>query len=184
MKPTDAELVKWSAERVLGLEVWTHKYYLCRSRQCKYGPADGLAIEVDGELWRFSRENFPDLHFNPLLSDAEAFAMVDAIIAEGAFWFKLQSPWDPMNQPDTNIWWAGFTAVGCTGWNGRPDHRASDPDRRRAIVLACLRLESGCLACCRTGEILPAGPSDAPVEICEACGGSGVAREELPTSRA
>lgn len=40
----------------------------------------------------------------------------------------------------TDPWWAGFTAQNCTGWNGRPDYAASDPDSLpTAICLAALR---------------------------------------------
>ena len=49
------------------------------------------------------------------------------------YWLRLISPFQP-GQP----WWAGFTSLGASGWNGRPDYEASGPTPMVAICRAAL----------------------------------------------
>ncbi len=58
---------------------------------------------------------------------------------------ELRSPFDrtPIVLPESKEtippqWICGFTPHGVTGWNGLPDHRASDGDGRVAILRAAL----------------------------------------------
>ena len=66
-----------------------------------------------------------------------AFELVAEIEARG-YWLRLVSPFQP-GQP----WWAGFTPLGVTGWNGRPDYEASGPTPMVAICRAALLTVSG-----------------------------------------
>lgn len=50
------------------------------------------------------------------------------------FHLQLTSPFQ-FNEP----WWAGFTPLGVTGWNGRPDFKASGDTAPLAICLAALK---------------------------------------------
>lgn len=58
--------------------------------------------------------------------------MVEKLAEEG-YWLKLTTPFEP-GEP----YHAGFTPNNTTGWNGRPDHAASDERPARAICLAAL----------------------------------------------
>lgn len=55
------------------------------------------------------------------------------------YWLKLTSPFDP-SDPNLNQWHAGFTPHSTTGWNGRPDWRASGDTAMLAICRAALKV--------------------------------------------
>jgi hypothetical protein len=65
----------------------------------------------------------------------EDACMVVEAMGKRGFWARIQSPWDP---PEYNVYHAGFTAHGNTGWNGRPDFGVADESVCRAICLAAL----------------------------------------------
>ena len=131
--PTDAELLCEWAEKVMGWKVEsgpTKRHPSATKNAFYFTPPDRSEIfcwNVEGE-WRGG--------WNPLTSDNDLWAGVDAICALG-YWFRLQSPWESKEARNPD-WRAGFTAQGCSPWNGRMDFEAQDPDRRRAIFLACL----------------------------------------------
>ena len=49
------------------------------------------------------------------------------------YWLRLTSPWRP-----GDLWSAGFTPLGVTGWNGRPDFEALARTPMEAICHAAL----------------------------------------------
>lgn len=56
---------------------------------------------------------------------------------------KMSSDWhmrllSPFRKGD--LWWAGFTPLGSTGWNGKPDHEASAETAPLAICRAALKV--------------------------------------------
>jgi hypothetical protein len=70
-------------------------------------------------------ESFPVLLFgrnaclsrwNPLESIADAWMIVDRM-AQLGWWAQLQTPAD-----GSASYWCGFTSVGFTAWNGKPDY--------------------------------------------------------------
>lgn len=46
---------------------------------------------------------------------------------------RIKSPFTP-----GNLWWAGFTPHGVSGWNGSPDHQVGDVTLRGALWRAVL----------------------------------------------
>ena len=67
-----------------------------------------------------------------LLSWSGIGLVVEAMREKG-WWMRLDSPFNA-----TEPYWAGFTPLNTTGWNGRPDHKASDPIPWRAVYIAAL----------------------------------------------
>lgn len=73
-------------------------------------------------------------------------ATLRAMAAQG-FWSEVRSPFmrEPGGTLDTG-WWVGFTPLGTTGFNGRPDFAASGPNfaiaaaRAAVIAMKCRRL--------------------------------------------
>ena len=61
-----------------------------------------------------------------------AFELAIEMEARG-YWLRLISPFQA-GEP----WWAGFTPLGTSGWNGRPDYEASGPTPMVAICRAVL----------------------------------------------
>lgn len=49
------------------------------------------------------------------------------------WWCRITSPFEP-GEP----WFVGFTPLGWSGWNGRPDHEAGDAAAPMAAALAAL----------------------------------------------
>ena len=124
---TDNELIRAAAERVMG---WAVIPFHAKIEKKIYpalieNASHDWCLIADKRSW--ARK------WNPLASDADAFMLVDAIHSRGEYWFRLTTRWDKVN------WSAGWTTQECTGWNGRMDIEVTDPDRRRAIVLAALR---------------------------------------------
>lgn len=128
---SDYELTRLLAEKVMG---WECKDALGNIGFWAY-PTERTRVLV----WRDGRPDPYDAWL-PLSRIQDAFMLVDAILSRGELWFRLTSPWLP---PEDNVWRAGFTPCGVTGWNGRMDMRAMHTDRCRAIVLACLEAVRG-----------------------------------------
>jgi hypothetical protein len=106
---TDAELVRLAAERVMG---WTQKVFCDYCDHC----------EGHGGM---------PVGWNPLTSDADCWMMVDKLTAEWCFMLDWQQP----------EWSCEFHRCGLDdGDRTMSDiHIATERDRRRCILLACLR---------------------------------------------
>ena len=107
-----AALNRWIAENVAGFQV---------APEDQWGPGDGCwFIAGTGAL----RE------FRPATDWSHA-AVVERKMAELGYWMRLQSPF-----ARGELWFAGFTPHGMTGWNGRPDHQRGAPTGPLAICLS------------------------------------------------
>lgn len=124
---TDAEIVALAATQVMGWEV------LRRGNGNIIGQPKAPADIEDRVCLEHVYGVVPARIWNPLAFDADAFMLVDAIHAKGELWFRLTTRWDKVT------WSAGWTEQDFTGWNGHMDIEVSDPDRRRAIVLAAIK---------------------------------------------
>ncbi len=69
-------------------------------------------------------------------SDRAALNVVEHMIGLGYHW-KINTPFDPRTR-DGQLYHAGFTEWGVSGWNGRPDHRACGETLALAICRAAL----------------------------------------------
>lgn len=78
--------------------------------------------------------------WQPSRNIAQAFEVVGILVEE--YWLKLTSPFDPKgdNPGIGHTWNAGFTPHGTTGWNRRPDWRASGETPALAICRAALKV--------------------------------------------
>ena len=77
--------------------------------------------------------------FNPLADWNDAME-VAANIEKRGYHLRLQSPWNmPTESNPGPFWWhCGFTPHGETGWNDRPDHRATGESGQEALLRAAL----------------------------------------------
>ena len=97
----------------------------------------------DGSVHIFNAPELP--HSLDPLSDWDDAMAVAANIETRGYHVELRSPFTatPTVLPASKEtipppWTCGFTPHGITGWNGRPDHSASDSDGRAAILRAAL----------------------------------------------
>lgn len=132
----DAELVRLCGTRVMGFAWWRDggrgydgPYPMATQAEV---PDLGVAMTLSPGVHIYMSEDNDPEYFDPLTSDADAFALVDAIQAKGEKWFRLMSHWDKVS------WSAGWTEINFTGWNGRMDIEVTDTNRRRAICIAAL----------------------------------------------
>lgn len=61
----------------------------------------------------------------------EGMGTLIAAVLKRGWWCVVKSPFEG-GQP----WHAGFTPLGTTGWNGRPDWKGSGDDAPMAVALA------------------------------------------------
>jgi len=110
---TDAELTERAATKVMG---W------------------GLVKRISGGLMfdRHDRCHLDIEEWQPLTDIRAAWEIVEKMRERG-MWLKLTSPFNA-----DDVWNAGFTDFGFTGWNGRPDYREQADAAPRAITIAAL----------------------------------------------
>jgi hypothetical protein len=78
----------------------------------------------------------PGEGWSPSTKIAQAWEVVEKMDKRG-FWLRLVTPFD-----DGSLYHAGFTPLGVTGWNGRPDHEAAADTAPLAICKAALKAVS------------------------------------------
>lgn len=66
----------------------------------------------------------------------EIGAMLADLTRRG-WWTEIKSPFQP-GTPNGDLYWAGLTPLGTSGWNGRPDHQVGDVSLRGALWRAML----------------------------------------------
>lgn len=67
-------------------------------------------------------------------SDPVASDLILEAMREHGYWYRVHGPFDM----ESDLHFAGFTAHGFTGWNGRPDNQVGDKSKYRAILLSAL----------------------------------------------
>ena len=117
---TDRELVALVAEHVMK---WTVK---------RYPFAWEAQMEAGG--WKTIWDAMADPADWDPLHDWNNMRDVVEKMNERYHW-RLQSPFTA-----GNLWWAGLTPHGMTGFNGRPDVQRGDASPARAICLAALAM--------------------------------------------
>lgn len=87
---------------------------------------------------------------------------IGAMLAEmtrRGWWAAIKTPFSPGESPNGHLYWVGFTPLGTTGWNGRPDHQVGDVTLRgalwRAVLLTLLSTPA-------QHEVRAAGTSELP----------------------
>jgi hypothetical protein len=83
--------------------------------------------------WTASPDRWKD-NWKPDEDRDQAFELVDGMDRQG-LWLTLTSPWVRIT-PAGDLWWAGFTKHGTTGWNGRADYKACGTTMEKAIFNA------------------------------------------------
>lgn len=76
-------------------------------------------------------ENCSDIP--PYSTDLAAAMLVVERMWQRGLWCQMRNPFTRDDE-----YWCGFTPLGTTGWNGRPDYRASAPTLPLAICRAAL----------------------------------------------
>lgn len=119
------ELDKLVCERVMGGELFV-------------GPVivDGhdLGQKYDGVRWRDEYGDTVGVERVPDYSITwEGMRLVVESMQAKGWWLVLKSPF-VLGEP----YYAGFTPLGTSGWNGRPDFGASGDDAPHAVCLAAL----------------------------------------------
>ncbi len=60
-----------------------------------------------------------------------------ATMTERGWWAQIKTPFQPASDGG-DLYWVGFTPLGTTGWNGRPDINVGDVTLRGALYRAVL----------------------------------------------
>ena len=60
-----------------------------------------------------------------------------AALTERGWWVQIKTPFQP-DAPMGDLYWAGLTPLGTTGWSGRPDYYVGDVSLRGALWRATL----------------------------------------------
>lgn len=138
---TDRELDALCAERVMGGA--ETEGFLCPS--CG-GSHFGTRFEDGKSVSRNCHDEFEiGCKWNGPAMDAvlgystdhnHAFAVVEKMREDG-WWADMHSPFD--DESAKGDWMCGFTPMGMSGWNGRPDHESHAACMPRAIVLSALK---------------------------------------------
>ena len=72
----------------------------------------------------------------------QAMGELVEVMRKRGWWCRITSPFyapEDVKQPNEGWWFGGFTPLGMTGWNGRPDHQAGADTAPRAVALAAAR---------------------------------------------
>ncbi len=117
---------------------WTDLLGLWNERYPEYAYTQAANLQRDAARADRSRLGAPTKRAAvPRYSDPEADPMpILRRMQELGWWASLKTPF--LESSESEIWWAGFTPRGTSGWNGRPDHEVGDVSLPLAVCKAAV----------------------------------------------
>ena len=121
-------LDRWIAENIMKFAVISENTPLRNAL-----PSGGYIIKETGICFIFTGVGYGSRPFHPRTNIAQAMRVVGKMKTIGhGWWLDLRSPF----LETESDWFAGFTPLGTSGWNGRPDHVAANDNPATAICEA------------------------------------------------